>query len=69
MQLQSYKDVRQCLNGGVECRRSTVGAFESALTKGGQWRETRAERMFGLYDSQVKIFEYVGDQSSGKIRP
>jgi hypothetical protein len=69
VQLRSYKDVRQCQSGGFECRRLTAGAVESALMKGGQWREMKAERMFGLYDAQVKILEYVGDKSSVTGRP
>jgi hypothetical protein len=60
--LRTYRDIRECQNGNVECRRLTSGPVELALVEGGQWREIKAERMFGLYDTQVKIFEYIGNR-------
>jgi hypothetical protein len=69
VQLRSYRDVRQCQNGGSECLRLTAGAVETALTNGGKWQETKAKRMFGLYDTQVKKLEHVGDSPSVTGRP
>jgi hypothetical protein len=69
LQLRSYRDIRQCRTGSIECRQLTSGGVESALTQGGQWREIKAERMFGLYDTQVKIMEYIGDKSLVTTHP
>ena len=69
VQLRSYRDVRHCQNGGVECRHFTAGTVELALAKSGQWREVKVERMFGLFDAQVKILEYIGDKSPVTTRP
>jgi hypothetical protein len=69
IQLRSYKDVRQCQSGAVECRRLTAGAVEATLLKSGQWRQIKAERMFGLYDAQVKIWEHIGNKPSETGRP
>jgi hypothetical protein len=55
--LRSYQDVRECQDHGVECRRLATGPAELALTEGGQWREVKAERQFGLYDTQVKVLQ------------
>src|SRR5262249_45007881 len=61
LKLRSYRDLRDCQNGGAECHSLSSGPIEVVLTERGQWREIRAERMFGLYDTQVKIFQYVGE--------
>gem|GEM_PF-2346125 len=57
VQLQTFRDIRQCRNSSAACGRVKTGAVESALTGGGGWREVKTERWFGLYDTQVKILE------------
>jgi hypothetical protein len=52
-QLRTYRDLRACQGLGGSCPRFVPSVIGEKLIEAGQWRESRVERNFGLYDTQV----------------
>jgi hypothetical protein len=60
VQLRVYRDLRQCEDQMGACPNFAAGVIEEALIGTGQWTETKVDRRFGLYDTQLKILQRVG---------
>jgi hypothetical protein len=57
-QLRTYRDLRE-YQKGESSPSFARGVIEEMLIETGQWRESKVERSFGLYDTQVKILDRV----------
>jgi hypothetical protein len=57
IRLRSYRDVAACLKGA--CPDFPASTAAAMLTGTGTWREVAVKRVFGLYDTQVRILERI----------
>jgi hypothetical protein len=61
LKLRTYADIRRCNDNIKACPQFTSSEVYKILNDSGQWSERGTERKFGLYDTQVRILEKVGD--------
>jgi hypothetical protein len=58
-QPRTYRDLRACQGLGGSCPRLVISAIGEKLVETGQWRESRVERSFGLYDTRVMVLDRI----------
>ncbi len=58
VKLRTFRDLRMCLNTVASCPFAD-GETAKQLVNTGHWTETKLERSFGLYDTQIKLFKRV----------
>src|SRR5206468_5702174 len=64
-ELRTYRDLRACSRPLELCPTFEQSKTEQMLTKTGQWREERADRDFGIYDTRVKVFMRIKGADAG----
>ena len=57
VRLRTYEDLRKCRVN--DCPSFQSGPVVAALVSSGRWRQTALDRQFGLYDTQVRIFDRI----------
>jgi len=67
VRLRTAQDLRRCQNHPSSCPQYAIGEVGGWLAGTGNWTEYKAERSFGLYDAQIRLFKRVPQSAAPSV--